>query len=79
MWERFEIDGFESAAQAFPGDLNGDDIDEEEAIDVALRKRFETINLGTIGLTESGLFYDDDDETVTNVMRKIGKVFLCHS
>lgn len=72
MWERFEVEGFEQAAPFHDNDdENGD---EDEFIDIALRRRFETINLGIIGPTESSPFYDDGDETITNVMRAIGNV-----
>ena len=70
MWERFEVEGFEQAAPFC--DDNDEDSDEENFIDIALRRRFKTINLGMVGPTESNPFYDDGDETITNVMREIG-------
>ena len=73
MWERFEIYGFEQTTGFY--DKDGGDVDEDEAIDIALRKRLETVNLGAVKPTELNPFYDDGDETVTNVMRKIGNVF----
>jgi len=66
MWEKFEMDGLEPV-----DDIGFDEADEEEAIDAALR-RLQTMNLGAVGPTESSAFYDDGDETVTNIMRKLG-------
>ena len=60
------------------GDARHDDADEEEAIDAALRC-FQTINLGAVGPTDSSPFYDDGDETITNIMQKIGNVSTWHS
>lgn len=70
MWERFEIDGFEQST-LFDDDSGGES-DEDEMIDTALRRRLETVSLGIVGPTESSPFYDDGDETITNIMRKIG-------
>ena len=69
MWERFEVEGFE---QTLFHDNDDDNGDEDEFIDIALRRRLETVNLGITGPTESSPFYDDGDETITNVMREIG-------
>jgi len=72
MWERFEMDGFE------PTEPLLDDVDEEEELDAAMR-RLRTVNLGAVGPTESSPFYDDGDETITNIMRKIGNASIQHS
>ena len=69
MWERFEMDGIE-CAESFAGH---DDANEEDAIDTAL-KCLHAINLGAVGPADSSPFYDDGDETITNIMRKIGNV-----
>ena len=71
MWEKFEMDGLEHTEV-----FDGDDPDEDEAIDAALR-HFHAINLGTIGPTDLSPFYDDGDETITNIMRKIGNIAQC--
>ena len=52
-------------------DIGRDDVDEEEAIDAALR-HLRTMSLGAVGPTESSPFYEDGDETITNIMRKLG-------
>jgi hypothetical protein len=70
MWEKFEMGGLENT------ELFDDDPDEDEVIDAALR-RFHAINLGTIGPTDSNPFYDDGDETITNVMRMFGNATQC--
>ena len=68
MWEKFEMEGFE------PTELFDDDSpDEDDVIDAALR-HFQAINLGTVGPTDSSPFYDDGNETITSIMRKIGNV-----
>jgi len=68
MWEQFEMDGLEQS-----NDAGCDDVDEEEAIDAALRQ-LRTMSLGAIGPTESSPFYEDGDETITNIMRKLGNM-----
>ena len=72
MWERFEMDGFEQVGSSCKDD---EDVDEEAQIDATLRSRLETINLGTVGLTEPSSPYDDGDETITNIMRNFGDTF----
>lgn len=74
MWEKFEMDGFRHTDSLF----DSDGLDEDETIDAALRY-FQAINLGTVGPTDSSPFYDDGDETITNVMRDIGNITRCSS
>jgi len=73
VWEQFEMDGLEHG-----DDIGCDDDDEEEAIDAALR-RLQTMSLGAVGPTESSPFYDDGDETITNIMRKLGNTSARYS
>lgn len=69
MWERFKMDGIE-CTESLAGH---DDANEEDAVDAALRC-LQAINLGAVGPTDPSPFYDDGDETITNIMREIGNV-----
>ena len=70
MWETFATDGFERTQPFYDTAVHLEA--DEEAIDAALTQ-LQSVSFGTVGSINVGQFYDDGDETITNVMRKHGK------